>query len=409
VEFEHEGGEELLIFSEDEGRVGADDEDDIVAPGPVVLVEAEGLAEEAFDAIACWGGADVAGDADAEARVREIVGAAEGDERAAGGFDAVFEDGGEFGAGADAVGFGKTVGRHEKILATDGAQIHTEEGGIVCAVQNLFSIIPMRAYGMATHRNGLDRAKRSRHHWKEKIMSQFPQFPSRNIGTAKTGATLSPAGTTPATDWARLLQAAKNSTADAINRWTPQAMFGDGQVNAALATGGKIVCPLVFENDIYTAMIQAAGPEPICRGVSSGIWMRFKEWYQGYQISLPWYPSFVALPMPVAPPTPNVPSPLIAGFSNGMAGLSESSLADFIRQRIGGTGMAMNGAGQFVTDYANWFSQKMTFWMGSTMWMNVLGSGPIPSFAPPYVPVGPVVGGTFKGNPGCMSGGRFMV
>ena len=35
------------------------------------------------------------------------LGAGVGDERATGGFDAVFEDGGEIGAGADAVGFGE--------------------------------------------------------------------------------------------------------------------------------------------------------------------------------------------------------------------------------------------------------------------------------------------------------------
>jgi hypothetical protein len=107
VKFEHESGEELLIVGQKEGLVGADDEDQVITFGPVVLVEAEGFAEEAFDAVAARGGADVAGNADAQAGMREIVRAGVGDERAAGGFDAIFEDGREVGAGADAVGLGE--------------------------------------------------------------------------------------------------------------------------------------------------------------------------------------------------------------------------------------------------------------------------------------------------------------
>ena len=125
--------------------MGADHKDNVIADGPVVLVEAEGFAEEAFDAVAARGGADSAGDADAQARVGEIVGAGVADERAAGGFDAVFEDGGEIGTGADAVGFGEGVsaGGHGGILATDGAPMNLDGiAGIVWPVRNLFSMRP---------------------------------------------------------------------------------------------------------------------------------------------------------------------------------------------------------------------------------------------------------------------------
>jgi len=107
VEFEHQRSEKFLIIRQKKRVVGADYQDEVVAFGPVVLVKSEGFAEKAFDAVASRGRADGAGDADAEARMGQIVGAGVGDERAAGGFDAVFEDGREFGAGADAVGFGE--------------------------------------------------------------------------------------------------------------------------------------------------------------------------------------------------------------------------------------------------------------------------------------------------------------
>ena len=40
------------------------------------------------------------------------------------------------------------------------------------------------------------------------------------------------------------------------------------------------------------------------------------------------------------------------------------------------------------------FERAFQVWVPSQMVMNVMGTGPVPAFAPPYVPVGPVVGGT---------------
>jgi hypothetical protein len=39
-------------------------------------------------------------------------------------------------------------------------------------------------------------------------------------------------------------------------------------------------------------------------------------------------------------------------------------------------------------------------WIASQMVMLVMGKGPIPTFAPPFVPVGPVVGGDNIATPG---------
>jgi hypothetical protein len=46
------------------------------------------------------------------------------------------------------------------------------------------------------------------------------------------------------------------------------------------------------------------------------------------------------------------------------------------------------------------FDKVFTIWQASTMVTNVLGTGPVPTFAPPYVPVGPVMGGVANMTPG---------
>ena len=46
------------------------------------------------------------------------------------------------------------------------------------------------------------------------------------------------------------------------------------------------------------------------------------------------------------------------------------------------------------------FEKCYTTWKATTMVTNVLGSGPVPSFAPPIVPLGPVVAGFATMSPG---------
>ena len=49
------------------------------------------------------------------------------------------------------------------------------------------------------------------------------------------------------------------------------------------------------------------------------------------------------------------------------------------------------------------FEKAFQVWVPSQMVMSVMGTGPVPCFAPPYVPVGPVVGGTGTQLPGAWS------
>ena len=48
-------------------------------------------------------------------------------------------------------------------------------------------------------------------------------------------------------------------------------------------------------------------------------------------------------------------------------------------------------------------SMAFLIWMASQQVMLVLGKGSIPSFAPPFVPVGPVVGGSEVGTPNLLT------
>lgn len=105
---------------------------------------------------------------------------------------------------------------------------------------------------------------------------------------------------------------------------------------------------------------------------------------------MPLYPAFAAFPSPVAPPMPNLPAPLMA-LTQVAAGMGDSALSG---QMIGQLGdpQAQHHKELFKS-ISKGVNQVFTIWQASTIFNNILGTGPIPTFAPPYVPVGPVVGG----------------
>lgn len=112
---------------------------------------------------------------------------------------------------------------------------------------------------------------------------------------------------------------------------------------------------------------------------------------------LPWYPAFSAFPGPIAPPMPNIPTPIIA-LTQAAPLVSKMALK---AQMIGNLGdpTALHHM-QLFDSIADAFDKCFTIWQVSTQVTNVLGFGPIPTFAPPVVPVGPVVGGTGNMLPG---------
>ena len=59
-------------------------------------------------------------------------------------------------------------------------------------------------------------------------------------------------------------------------------------------------------------------------------------------------------------------------------------------QRIAGTAEEQEA----LNEAANALRVVFESWRASRMVKNLIGTGPVPTFAPPFVPVGPVVGGT---------------
>jgi len=166
--------------------------------------------------------------------------------------------------------------------------------------------------------------------------------------------------------------------------WQSAANMVGIVVNAVTATGGQVVAPPLMA----LILSETVGIDPVAGPpLAIAIGNPFDTFAASLKMpGLPLFPSFAAVPGPLTPPTPSVPVPLVA-----LAGATPAPQKPFA-----GLTKSQRQACEAVVDA---FGPAFEIWRTTTM-VSVIGSGPIPTFAPPYVPVGPVVGGVANGIPG---------
>lgn len=223
--------------------------------------------------------------------------------------------------------------------------------------------------------------------------------PQNTLGepSSQRGNNISARTTRVFSDWPHWLAAAKTGARTAVSTWQQRAMFVGITINGPVASGGRVVGP-DLGGAIHDALTAAGMPGSLASGFGHAVDDIWKAWTDTIRVpGLPWYPAFAVFPGPQAPPTPNVPTPL-ASLAQDPGKLAPAALASRIKANIG-VARDWPGAGG-IDGYANWFSASVLAWIPMCQITNVMGKGPIPTFAPPYVPVGPVVGGDTVAAPG---------
>ena len=179
-----------------------------------------------------------------------------------------------------------------------------------------------------------------------------------------------------------------------LRTWQVMAYFEDLKIMGPTAIGprgclkGPNVGPLILPGCPQGTEWERKTSQAVA-GAIGEIWADFQ-----YSVSvpgLPWYPSFAAWPGPMAPPMPNVPMPF-AVLLQDRSLLRESNVREKIERRADPAGKDVDAAFMAILVAAG-FVATVPAWLMGLMVKNVLGKGPVPSFAPPYVPVGPVVMG----------------
>lgn len=194
----------------------------------------------------------------------------------------------------------------------------------------------------------------------------------------------------------------------AIDLWRLSAGFRDLRIHAvnAIGTPGCLEGP-ELEPLIKTAPAVAAltgDAKKIRNAVAAGVSDCFHDWQSMVTVpGLPWYPAFAAWPGPEAKPMPNVPCALISCVSSRVTdivlpGPFETAMLDALPDN-----MQVPAVEAAFKKIALCLGIAFTHWIASSQVTLVMGYGPVPSFAPPYVPAGPVVGGTVIATPHLVS------
>jgi hypothetical protein len=194
--------------------------------------------------------------------------------------------------------------------------------------------------------------------------------------------------------------------AEAVELWRPQARIGGLRVEGASAFGsagclvGPVLKPIIWAQPSFTGLggDEETFPQCVADAVSDG----FRSWQQQLLVpGLPWYPAFAAWPGPIASPMPNVPTPLSACISPDVGAITSASRlkAEILTRVPTALFQAFEDrAKALARELSQWFEH----WLAARQVTQVLGQGPVPSFAPPVVLVGPVAGGTAQASGPCL-------
>ncbi len=164
-----------------------------------------------------------------------------------------------------------------------------------------------------------------------------------------------------------------------------------------IGTPGCLVGPPLLPLIMMDAPKATAQELKYSKAIAQAFSTAFGLWQLSVTVpGLPLWPPFAAFPGPLAPPTPSlVPLPLEACPAVGELAMLAPALALLMMANLGDPPPQAMWSLQLFTAVSVSLSLNFTQWVATSLWKTgaVEGGGPIPTFAPPVVPVGPVLGG----------------
>jgi hypothetical protein len=165
---------------------------------------------------------------------------------------------------------------------------------------------------------------------------------------------------------------------------------------------GKINGATLEVTSLKLAPIDAAGlkqllvsdglPKDLANVVVDAFSTSYKTWASKYRAAVPFaYPGLAAWPGPTSAPVPNVPFVLaIGGSAEGDKAVSAGAIEALLWAKLSATRKGEAGAKDAILQLSTVMAARFQAWVTLQQATGVIGKGSVPSFAPPYVPVGPV-------------------
>ncbi|WP_455204405.1 hypothetical protein [Kaarinaea lacus] len=196
-----------------------------------------------------------------------------------------------------------------------------------------------------------------------------------------------------------------NAVRYGVDMWRLQAHFCNIQIMGQTAIGvpgclqGPSLKPWILQAPgVYNAVGYF---RTLVTAVANAVDTNFKQWQDLVTVpGLPWYPMFVAVAAPFAPPMPNIPMPLMVCVSQNFNKLASPTQIETAVKANLSNDFRIAEIDMFIYTVSVYLVNHFISWLSSQNVMMVMGMGPVPTFNPPYVPVGPVVNGYVIPSPG---------
>jgi hypothetical protein len=186
-----------------------------------------------------------------------------------------------------------------------------------------------------------------------------------------------------------------------VNRWLGAAEILTGWIQGcnAFSNAGSFRSSYPLAPMMDQELASNGVPSRLSKPLADALARAWADWSDSLFLpGLPFYPMFQAWPGPVTAVMSNLPMPLSACPAPGSVSLTPMQLAQRLQAALP-AGYSVPNATQPLRDFASWFSGRFTAWQAGVVLQNVLGWGST-AYAPPYVPVSPVVNGTLRATPG---------
>jgi hypothetical protein len=213
-------------------------------------------------------------------------------------------------------------------------------------------------------------------------------------------------------DWNSIATLSREAFREAVNDWIGKARIRGGQVRGADATltPGTLSSDVNIETTMLQKLVSSQVPAEIARPLARELAAAWNGWAAGFQIHVPSaYPTFAAFPGPVAPPTPARPIALSQGNSAGEVSLKSAVLGSKLGIALKThAGKVRGGSPDLaIKSLVTWVDSSFQEWKSMVTLVGMMGTGQVATFAPPYVPVGPVAMGDNLSTGPVFAGPRF--
>lgn len=211
-------------------------------------------------------------------------------------------------------------------------------------------------------------------------------------------------------DWKQVGVLARDAFREGVNGWIGKASVSGGVVNGPVLElrPGCLRSTIQVESFVFAAMTRGGVSAAVAGAVAKTLGAAWQNWAAGYQLRATAFPALAAVPGPAAGPTPGTPVALRQGTSAGEVSLSRAVLSQRLLGALRGQAQSAGGSmEQAMDDLAQWVDGSFQEWKGLAMVNGLSAQGSVPTFAPPYVPVGPVIQGSVTAGGAVFAGPRF--